>query len=159
VNPMRTGPEPDPGPTPADPQILPVPSPPPHRLVKRLRRSRRDRVIGGVCGGLGRYLDVDPVLVRIAAVALTLSGGAGVLIYMIAWAVIPDAEPGDAAESPDWRPRTADRHTLALVTGAVLVVLGALLLARDLMPGVAGTMFWPLVVIAAGTLVLIGARR
>jgi phage shock protein C len=57
--------------------------------IRRVRRSRQDRVIGGVCGGLGRYLQIDPVLLRIAAVALALSGGLGVLAYIIAWIVIP----------------------------------------------------------------------
>jgi len=62
--------------------------------IRRVRRSRQDRVIGGVCGGLGRYLQVDPVLLRIAAVALALSGGLGVLAYIIAWIAIPE-ETGD----------------------------------------------------------------
>lgn len=50
-----------------------------------LRRSRDDRVIGGVCGGLGRYLGVDPVLLRIAMVILAIAGGGGILIYLVAW--------------------------------------------------------------------------
>jgi len=45
--------------------------------IRRVRRSRNDRVFGGVCGGLGRNFGVDPVLLRIAAVALALSGGLG----------------------------------------------------------------------------------
>jgi phage shock protein C len=49
--------------------------------VRVLRRSRTDRFIGGVCGGLGRYLGVDPLLMRIAAIALALSRGAGALAY------------------------------------------------------------------------------
>ena len=57
--------------------------------TRRLLRSRRDRMIGGVCGGLGRYLNVDPVLLRIAAVALALAGGVGVLAYLVAWVLIP----------------------------------------------------------------------
>lgn len=53
------------------------------RGPRGLRRSRRDRVVAGVCGGVGEYLGVDPVLLRLAAVALTLSGGAGVLTYVM----------------------------------------------------------------------------
>jgi phage shock protein C len=52
--------------------------------TRLLRRSREDRVIAGVCGGLGRYLEVDPVLLRIALVILTVSGGLGVLLYLVA---------------------------------------------------------------------------
>ena len=88
--------------------------------VRRVRRSRQDRVIGGVCGGLGRYLQVDPVLLRIAAVALALSGGLGVLAYIIAWIAIPE-ETGDEPVLVEGRD---NRHGVALVVGAALVALG-----------------------------------
>ncbi|HZD79229.1 MAG TPA: PspC domain-containing protein, partial [Actinomycetota bacterium] len=59
----------------------PPPPPPPSRQPTRsLRRSRSDRVIAGVCGGIGWYLGVDPVLIRIAFVVLTVAGGSGVLL-------------------------------------------------------------------------------
>lgn len=122
--------------------------------LRRVRRSRQDRVIGGVCGGLGRYLQVDPVLLRVAAVALALSAGVGVLAYIIAWVVIPeetDAEP--APVGPD------NRHGVALVVGAALVALGALLLVRELIPWFDAAFFWPVVVVAVGILVLTSARR
>ncbi len=57
---------------------------------KRLYRSSRDRMVGGVCGGLGKYLDVDPTLVRLLFVAATLLGGHGVLIYLIMLILIPN---------------------------------------------------------------------
>ena len=56
---------------------------------KRLYRSRKNRVIAGVCGGLAEYLDVDPTLVRLAWVAFTLLGGSGILIYIVFWIVVP----------------------------------------------------------------------
>jgi phage shock protein PspC (stress-responsive transcriptional regulator) len=56
--------------------------------VKRLFRSRTDRVIGGVCGGIARYFNVDPVLIRLICVLLLFSG-AGVLAYIIAWIIVP----------------------------------------------------------------------
>ena len=71
-----------PGPTPTEPQ----PSPRPRRLT----RSTDDRALGGVAGGLGAYFDVDPVLFRIAAVALVVFGGAGLLLYVAAWVLIPN---------------------------------------------------------------------
>lgn len=130
----------------------PVPTAP---VGRRLHRSRRDRMVGGVCGGIAHYLDVDPVLIRIAVVALTLSGGLGVLAYVVAWIVIPEA-PEDEPERPATR---ADRHTVAVAVGAALVGLGGLLLLRQWMPGFGAGLFWPLVVVAAGALVLISARR
>ncbi len=55
----------------------------------KLMRTSKDRMIGGVCSGLGRYLKVDPVLVRLAFVLLTLSGGAGPLAYLILLILMP----------------------------------------------------------------------
>lgn len=55
-----------------------------------LRRSRNDVMLGGVCGGLADELDLDPALIRIAMVALTLfTGGAAALVYLVAWILVP----------------------------------------------------------------------
>jgi phage shock protein C len=57
----------------------------------RLRRSTQDRIIGGVLGGIARHYDLDPVLVRIAYVVLSIlsAGFPGTLVYIILWIVIP----------------------------------------------------------------------
>jgi phage shock protein C len=123
--------------------------------VRRVRRSRQDRVIGGVCGGLGRYLEVDPVLLRIAAVALALSGGLGLLAYIIAWIVIPEETGTESVRVM----RSPDRHGLALVVGAALVALGGLLLVQQLVPWFGAAFMWPIVVVAVGVVVLVSARR
>jgi len=123
--------------------------------TRRLLRSRRDRVIGGVCGGLGRYLNVDPVLLRIAAVALALSGGVGVLAYLVAWVLIPE----DTGVEPEPIGPRSNRHATALVVGAALIALGALLLVRDVVPWFNAAYFWPLVVVGVGLLVLTSATR
>lgn len=59
--------------------------------ARRLTRSRRDRKIAGVCGGIAEYLDVDPTLIRLVAV-LALFCGAGFLAYIVAWIVLPEEE-------------------------------------------------------------------
>jgi len=58
-------------------------------MAKRLYRSSREKVIGGVCGGIGKYLDVDPVLVRLVWVLAVILAGTGLLLYIIAWILIP----------------------------------------------------------------------
>lgn len=63
-------------------------TPPPE--PKRLYRSRDDRKIAGVCGGLARYLGVDPTVVRLIALATILLPGPSVIAYLIAWIVIPE---------------------------------------------------------------------
>ena len=57
---------------------------------KRLYRSSDDRMIAGVCAGLAEYMNVDPVLVRLAMVLFTLAGGSGIIIYVIAWIIMPE---------------------------------------------------------------------
>ena len=57
----------------------------------QLRRSRTNRMIAGVCGGLGEYLNIDPTVVRIIFVLLTLPGGVpGPLVYLVLWFVMPE---------------------------------------------------------------------
>jgi phage shock protein C len=58
---------------------------------KTLYRSRTDRKLAGVCGGLAEYLHADPTIVRVVAVILALSGSFGVWAYLIMWAVVPEA--------------------------------------------------------------------
>ncbi len=58
-------------------------------MSKRLYRSSSDKQLGGVCGGLAEYFELDPSLVRIGAVLLLLVAGTGFLAYIVAWLVIP----------------------------------------------------------------------
>jgi phage shock protein C len=60
-------------------------------MKKKLYRSRKDKIIAGICGGIGRYFDIDPNLVRIIAALICLTPP-GILTYLIAWIVIP-SEP------------------------------------------------------------------
>ena len=57
--------------------------------MKRLYRSQRDKKIGGVCGGLGEYFNLDPVIFRIVFIVLLFIGGFGALLYLIMWFVVP----------------------------------------------------------------------
>lgn len=58
--------------------------------IKRLYRSRRDRMIGGVCGGLGEYLGIDPTIVRLLFILFGLGGGSAILAYLILLIVVPE---------------------------------------------------------------------
>jgi phage shock protein PspC (stress-responsive transcriptional regulator) len=62
--------------------------------MKMLRRSMSDKKLFGICGGAGEYFDIDPTMIRIAYVIFTLlSGGAGILIYLLMYLIIPDDKP------------------------------------------------------------------
>ena len=76
----------------AAPPLAPEPA---EALRPVLRRSRDDRVIAGVCGGLGRYFGIDPVILRLVFVVLLLAGGSGILLYGVGWIAIPEERPGD----------------------------------------------------------------
>ena len=64
--------------------------------TKRLYRIREGRVVAGVCAGLAAYFGIDPTLVRLAFALFTIFGGAGVLLYLVAWIVIPE-DDGDGS--------------------------------------------------------------
>lgn len=58
--------------------------------MKRLYRSRSNRMIAGICGGIGEYLGIDPTLIRILWILFTLAGGSGILVYIILWIIVPE---------------------------------------------------------------------
>ncbi|OFW62826.1 MAG: PspC family transcriptional regulator [Actinobacteria bacterium RBG_13_63_9] len=62
-------------------------------MENRLQRSRDEKIIGGVCGGLAEYFRVDRTLVRALLVVVTLLGGAGIILYAVLWAIMPLAPP------------------------------------------------------------------
>ena len=60
--------------------------------IKKLYRSKDDRMLAGVCGGIGEYLDIDPTVVRILWIVSAVFGGVGILVYLLCAIVIPDKE-------------------------------------------------------------------
>jgi signal transduction histidine kinase len=86
-----------------------------------LFRARDRRILGGVAGGLGARLGVDPVIVRIAFVMLGLCGGAGVVVYLVLWAAVPENDGGTQTSAPGVRRAAA----------IGLIVLGVMILFRE----------------------------
>ena len=96
-----------------------------------LRRSKIDRQIAGVCGGIASYFETDPVFVRVAWIVLSIVPGAiflGILAYLVAWLIIPEAAPGLDTPGPSggersWRPKRLSRSVsdakLAGVCGGI----------------------------------------
>lgn len=97
-----------------------------------------------MCGGLGRYLQVDPVLLRIALVILTVSGGLGVLLYIVAVILIPEQQEGE-----DLGPAPEARGDLWMYVGVGLIALGSVLLVDQLVPWF-DRIVGPLVLVAIG---------
>jgi phage shock protein PspC (stress-responsive transcriptional regulator) len=87
----------------------------------RLRRSVTDRHVAGVAGGIARHLDVDPIIIRVALVVAAFFGGAGLLLYVAAWILVPEEGTADEPLGLDQRSRT-----IALAGVGVLALLAAL---------------------------------
>lgn len=60
------------------------------REIRRVYRSRKNKMLGGVCGGIAEYFEIDPVLVRLLFVLLLFMGLVGIIIYLVAWLLIPE---------------------------------------------------------------------
>jgi phage shock protein PspC (stress-responsive transcriptional regulator) len=123
--------------------------------VKRLERSRSDRMLAGVCGGLARYFDINPAFYRVGFVVLTLIGGAGILIYAAAALVIPDEGEEDSVASAALRDRR-DRPWPLIGLGLVAVAMLVLLSRVSVWPH--GDAAWILLLIAGGIVLTIAHR-
>jgi len=92
---------------------------------RALRRSRSDRVVAGVLGGLGRRLDIDPVVLRIVTVVLAIFGGVGVLLYAAAWLLVP-AEDEDGSVLDHALGRNEEHRSGAVPLAIVLAVVSVI---------------------------------
>ncbi len=116
---------------------------------KVLRRSSDDGVLGGVSVGLGRYLGIDPVIVRIVFIASLFVGGIGIVAYIAAWLLVPDEDDRAA-----FRPRRlGSSDDLTRVIGIVLVFFAATLVVGHW--SWAGEIVFPLMLVAAGVWLLL----
>jgi phage shock protein PspC (stress-responsive transcriptional regulator) len=123
--------------------------------MKRLERSRSDRMLAGVCGGLARTFGIHPAFYRVGFVVLTLIGGAGILIYLAAALVIPDEAKQDSIAAEilrDARDRPWPLVGLGLVATAVVVLLSRVTLWPR------GDAAWILLLIA-GLAIVVSTRR
>jgi len=118
----------------------------------RLYRSATDKVIAGVCGGLARYFNIDPALVRLTFAVFALIGGASLLLYVVLWVAVP---VGDGASLVATGQR--GRETVA----TALIAVGALWLLANVgaFSFIDWRFAWPLVLILAGLALLVRRFR
>lgn len=157
-------------------------------MDERLYRSRDERLVAGVCGGLADRFDLDPSIVRIGWVFLTLlTGGVPFLVIYVVMAIVVPEEPPGLLGSMDVRPpegtpaatawtaaqaaeraarRSARRterardgdQTLVALVGIGLIAIGGVLLVERWLR-VDWAVIWPVAIIAVGVLVIAGAMR
>jgi phage shock protein PspC (stress-responsive transcriptional regulator) len=138
----------------ADPMIVVVSTTEmPAAGQRRLTRSRDDRMVAGVCGGIGRYFDIDPVIPRVVLAVLAVFGGAGLAIYAIGWLLLPeDGEPTTRLER--WlEGRRGDRTRDLVIVIAVLIALSFVFNPSPFAHRISGAAFVIIVVLTVAALV------
>ncbi len=139
-------------------------------MRERLYRSRRVRVLGGVAGGLAKYFNLDPILVRVLFVIITILHGFGVLLYVILWIVVPEepfevAYPSDQGNAgTDAQPNTSfdtitpppakSNGTGRIVAGVILIGIGLIFFADRIIPSFDLSDVFPIALIIIGALLL-----
>lgn len=118
---------------------------------RRLVRSRDDRVIAGVAGGLGAYFGIDPILFRIGFVLLVIAGaGSGLVLYLIAWLVLPEGETTAAGASRV--------EAGGVLLGGILIAVGLFWLGDTIFPSL-GKYIGPIGLLLLGAALVWGGGR
>jgi phage shock protein PspC (stress-responsive transcriptional regulator) len=144
-------------------------------MQKKLYRSSKDKMLGGVAGGLAEYFDIDPTLVRILFAITLFMGGTGIIIYIILWIVVPEfpygikepVKPGEPIErnfnpfgDPEYSRRQQEKKDKrTMFFGILLVIIGMLFLADNFFPRIDFEDFFPLLLIGIGTALLINVKK
>lgn len=144
--------------------------------MKRLYKSRKNKVIAGVCGGIAEYFNVDPVLIRLIAVLFFFTGGASLIAYIVGMIIIPK-EPselimeGEKSSAQNETPPVQTEsfgHVGSLIIGVLMIVFGMHFLLRRIpffhpyywwFWDMGWHFFWPSILIVIGLLIIFRAVR
>lgn len=120
---------------------------------KKLHRQHDDRVIAGVCGGLGNYFNIDPVIFRILFILLIFSHGIGLLIYLLLWVIVPEEVETKLKNNKNNlnknNKKNGDNKKYILGTFLVLIGIGALIF-KFLSISLSFEFIWPIIFIFVG---------
>ena len=126
---------------------------------KRLQRDLQNKVLGGVCSGLGNYFDMDATFWRILFFVLFLFGCSGLLIYIILWIVMPAATyvPGAQPAAPEEASADGARKkkNSNMAAGLTLIGIGAICLLARYVPQINWHTAWPILLIVLGVILII----
>ncbi|WIV10441.1 PspC domain-containing protein [Proteiniborus sp. MB09-C3] len=140
-------------------------------MSKQLYRSRENKVIGGVCGGLAEYLDVDPVIVRLVCVLLFFAKAIGVIAYIVCMIIIPEAPFGyrkneenlNDGPDPEYTYDNANTENKdernKMILGVTLIGLGALIFAKKLFYWFDFVNFGGIILVLAGVYIIVNGRE
>jgi signal transduction histidine kinase/phage shock protein PspC (stress-responsive transcriptional regulator) len=128
-------------------------------LPPGLVRRPDEHVVAGVCAGVARWLGVDPIVVRLAALVLALANGVGIAVYLIAWVVLPPADDGAGPVGApggtrpgvgDPLPDVTGRRNAELALAVGCITVGLLVLVRWTVPVFPDQLVWPATIAAVG---------
>lgn len=131
---------------------------------KRLERDLRNRVLGGVCSGLGNYFDTDPTIWRVLFFLLFFLGCSGLLIYIILWIAMPEKkwQPGttveDATVTDSVNTDSKSQHG-SWTAGLILIGIGTIALIGRYIPQINWHTIWPIILIVIGIILIIPKNK
>jgi phage shock protein C len=130
--------------------------------MKKLYRSRDNSMLGGVCGGFGEYFDIDPTIIRLVFLLLVLAAGSGILVYIIAWIVVPlrpeSENLGEIATDESGQPLERGDVNKYL-PGLILIILGFVFLLSQIWNWFSFAYIWPIIIIAIGVFLIYRAMN
>ena len=147
---------------------------------KRLYRSAKSKVIGGVAGGIAEYFEIDPIIIRLLFVIIALAGGGGAIVYLILWIALPlepitmynmnigtgaapDADNAEGQPASEFNAGASDPIKMpvksgnqgGLIGGIILISLGLIFLANKFIPNVDFGDLWPLLLVVLGGVLIV----
>jgi phage shock protein PspC (stress-responsive transcriptional regulator) len=146
-------------------------------MENRLYRSTTDKMLGGVCAGLGKYLRVDITIVRLFFVVLTLVGGFGPVLYIILWIVVPPEghSTANGLDGEEFKERagmmrddfvnavSSPNQNTARFIGIALVIMGGILILKQLnfswLSWLNSGVIWAALILLAGVALLVRGSR
>lgn len=141
-------------------------------MHKRLYRSSKSKVFGGVAGGVAEYFDIDPIIIRLLFVVIAFAGGGGAIVYLIMWIAIPlepfrpfninagTASPeGTSQQStetgvPDSNNTITDPKRGGLIGGVILISVGLMFFVARIIPNINFHQLWPLILVVIGGILI-----
>lgn len=141
-------------------------------MYKKLLRSKKNRIIGGVAGGIAEYFEIDPVIVRAILIVSAIGWGISILFYIVLWIIVPDSqeEPEviynkdyDTDYDPEmaetqWTEHAEKKNQRTFVAGIILILAGAFFLL-DLFLQISFFKIWPVFLIGFGLYLVYNALK
>lgn len=147
--------------------------------TKKLYRSKTDRVIFGICGGLGEYFEVDPLIIRILFILLSFTGGSGIIIYLILAVIIPEANGDKKVKKSDSISETQEKtqelaeeikkngnwlKSAKNIIGLIIVLIGLNVLFEQVfnyspLAWINWGIVWGLIIILIGSRIIFGNNK